>query len=476
MSSIYFIGIGGTAMASVAIALSHSGHAITGSDTGLYPPMSTYLDEHNIRYFSGFSAENLKSVMPDMVVVGNAVSRGNEELEYALNERMELVAMPDLVRRELIGKDTSVVVAGTHGKTTTTSIVAWLLESGGLKPGYLVGGIPENFGIGCRPSGRSEEGFFVSEGDEYDTAFFDKRSKFLLYRPDIAIINNIEFDHADIFSSLEDIKRSFRLLVNLIPSNGALIVNGDDPVAMEVSSGSRCRVETFGLSEGCDWSARNIMVEENGSSFDLYYKGSFERRFHAPLFGNYNILNTLASIAVATLAGMTLELTAEGLLHLLRPKRRMETVGTYEGNITLVEDFAHHPTAIRVTLEAIQQRWPERRIITCFEPRSNTTTRNIFQRELSECFGPAAVVVMGKVHRPERYGPEGSLDTARLKTELEQQGKTVFLAGSNPDNYPGDIVGFLESNLQQDDVVLMLTNGSFAGLKKALTESFQKKR
>ncbi|KZK73989.1 MAG: UDP-N-acetylmuramate--alanine ligase [Pelodictyon luteolum] len=475
MSSIYFIGIGGTAMASVAVALSRIGHAVTGSDTGLYPPMSTYLDEHNIRYFNGFNPENLKQVMPDMVVVGNAVSRGNEELEYALNEKMELVSMPDLVRRELIGHNTSIVVAGTHGKTTTTSIIAWLLEYGGLKPGFLVGGIPENFGIGCRPSGRSEAGFFVSEGDEYDTAFFDKRSKFLLYRPDIGLINNVEFDHADIFNSLEEIKRSFRLFVNLIPSNGALIVNGDDPAAMEVAAGARCRVETFGLTEGCDWMARNIEVGENGSAFDLYYKGSLERRFHAPLFGNYNITNTVASIAVATLAGMTLQQTAEALPGFLRPKRRMETIGTFEGNITVVEDFAHHPTAIKVTLEAIRERWPQRRIITCFEPRSNTTTRNIFQRELAECFGPAEVVVMGKVHRPERYGPEGSLDTGKLKEALEAEGKTVFLAGADPDDYPGDIIRFLHENLHPNDVVLMLTNGSFAGLKTAFTESFQKK-
>ncbi|TCD48640.1 UDP-N-acetylmuramate--L-alanine ligase [Chlorobium sp. N1] len=475
MSSIYFIGIGGTAMASVAVALSHLGHAVTGSDTGLYPPMSTYLDEHNIRYFQGFRKENLESVRPDLVVVGNAVSRGNEELEYALDEQMELVSMPDLVRRELIGKNTSIVVSGTHGKTTTTSIVAWLLEYGGLRPGFLIGGIPENFGIGCRPSGRSENGFFVSEGDEYDTAFFDKRSKFLLYRPDIALINNIEFDHADIFSSLEEIKRSFRLLVNLIPSKGALIVNGDDPVAMEVAGGARCRVETFGLGEGCDWNARGVTVEEEGSSFDLYYKGSFERRFRAPLFGNHNVTNTVASIAIATLAGMTLEQAAEGLEGFLRPKRRMETVGTYPGNITLVEDFAHHPTAIRVTLEAVKERWPKRRILTCFEPRSNTTTRSIFQRELGECFGPADVVVMGRVHRPERYGPGGALDTGKIKAALEAEGKRVFLAGSDPDDYPGDIVRFLQGELRENDVVLMLTNGSFAGLKEALTESFQKK-
>ena len=189
MSSIYFIGIGGSAMASVAVALSHMGHAVTGSDTQLYPPMSTYLENHNIRYFNDFSAENLKSASPDLVVVGNAISRGNPDLEYALDTHMELISMPELVRRELIGRHTSIVVAGTHGKTTTTSLAAWLLEAGGFLPGFLIGGIPENFGDGCRPSGLSEPGFFVTEGDEYDSAFFDKRSKFLHYRPDIAIIN-----------------------------------------------------------------------------------------------------------------------------------------------------------------------------------------------------------------------------------------------------------------------------------------------
>ena len=403
MSSIYFIGIGGTAMAAVAVALSHAGHAITGSDTQLYPPMSTYLEDHNIRYFNGFSAENLKHASPDVVVVGNAISRGNPELEYSLNHHVALASMPDLVREHLIGNNTSLVVTGTHGKTTTTSLIAWLLEHGGLKPGFLVGGIPENFSIGCRASGRSEEGFFVSEGDEYDTSFFDKRSKFLLYRPDIAIINNIEFDHADIFNSLEDIKRSFRLFVNLIPENGTLFINGDDPVAVEIAARAFCKVERFGLKTDSEWSARNISLDGDASSFEVFYKNALLGSISVPLFGNHNIMNALAAVAAATSTGLPFEAIRHGMALFKRPKRRMEIIGTFPGNITLIEDFAHHPTAVRVTLEAIEQLYSGRRIVTCFEPRSNTTTRNIFQQELSECFGPAAIVVIGKVNRPDRY-------------------------------------------------------------------------
>ena len=474
MSSIYFIGIGGTAMASVAVALSHAGHAITGSDTQLYPPMSTYLEEHNIRYFNGFSAENIKHASPDVVVVGNAISRGNVELEYALNHHIELASMPDLVREHLIGNNTSIVVTGTHGKTTTTSLIAWVLEHGGLKPGFLVGGIPENFSIGCRASGRSEEGFFVSEGDEYDTSFFDKRSKFLLYRPDIAIINNIEFDHADIFNSLEDIKRSFRLFVNLIPENGALFVNGDDPAAVKIASKAFCKVERFGLQTDSEWSARNIALEGDASSFDVFYKNTLLGTVSVPLFGNHNIMNALAAVAAATRTGLPFEAIRQSMALFKRPKRRMEIIGTFPGNITLIEDFAHHPTAVRVTLEAIEQLYAGRRIVTCFEPRSNTTTRNIFQQELSECFGPAAIVVIGKVHRPDRYPPDESLNIVQLEESLQRQGKTVFLAGRNSTDYPDDIVAFLKSQLIDDDVVILLSNGSFSNLKTLLSEYFQK--
>ena len=474
MSSLYFIGIGGTAMASVAVALSHMGHAVTGSDTQLYPPMSTYLEEHNIRYFNGFSERNLESATPDYVVVGNAVSRGNPELEYALDNRLELLSMPDLVRRELIGRNTSVVVAGTHGKTTTTSITAWLLEAGGLEPGFLVGGIPENFSMGCRPSGMTEQGFFVTEGDEYDSAFFDKRSKFLLYRPDIAIVNNVEFDHADIFGSLEEIKRSFRLLVNLVPRNGLVLVNGDDPNALEVTSKAHCRVEQFSLAHDADWSAADIAASPEGTTFTLRRNGELLGRVFAPLFGNYNVMNVLAATGAAMHAGVGFDAIVRGLASFRRPKRRMEIVGEFHDGITLMEDFAHHPTAVRVTLGAIASCYPGRRIIACFEPRSNTTSRSIFQKELAECFEAASVVVLGRVNRPERYAPEERLDTERLCRDLAGKGKRIFAAGRTGNDYPADIVRFLEGEIRAEDVVVLLTNGSFGNLKQLLTESFQK--
>lgn len=475
MGSFYFIGIGGTAMASVAVALSEAGHTVIGSDTQLYPPMSSYLDEHHIHYCNGFSEKNLEGLPPETaIVVGNAISRGNPELEYALDQHLELLSMPDVVRHYLIGGNTSIVVAGTHGKTTTTSLVAWLLDGGGLEPGFLVGGIPENFALGCRPSRQSEHGFFVTEGDEYDTAFFDKRSKFLLYRPDIAIINNIEFDHADIFDSLEDIKRSFRLFVNLIPRNGLLLVNGDDPVAVEIASRALCTVERFGLNAESEWSASNIRSDSDASTFELLHNGAMMGTMRVPLFGNYNIMNALAAIAAASHCGLSIEAIKHAMPLFKRPKRRMEIVGTYARNITLIEDFAHHPTAIRVTLDALGTLYAGRRIIACFEPRSNTTTRNIFQQELVACFGAASIVVMGKVHRAERYSADKSLNTNLLKEMLEKEGKTVFLAGSEAAAYPADIVKFLQPQIREGDVVVLLSNGSFGNLKNLLIEHFQK--
>lgn len=473
MSSIYFIGIGGSAMASVAVALSHMGHAVTGSDTQLYPPMSTYLDYHNIRYFKDFTVENIRSASPDLVVVGNAISRGNPDLETALDQHMELISMPELVRRELIGRHTSVVVAGTHGKTTTTSLAAWLLEAGGLLPGFLIGGIPENFGNGCRPTKLSNPGFFVTEGDEYDSAFFDKRSKFMHYRPDIAIINNVEFDHADIFDSLDDIERNFRLFVNLVPSNGLLVVNGDDPVSMRVASKAFCRVETFGLKREADWTATNIETNENGTAFTVVRSGKTVGQVKVPTFGSYNVMNALAATAAATHTGVSFESIIKGLASFKLPKRRMELVGEYENGVTLIEDFAHHPTAIRLTLGAIAERYPGRRIVACFEPRSNTTTRNIFQNELAESFEDASVIVLGKVNRPDRYAPEKRLDTAQLCGELEAKGKRVFVAGGS--EYPNDIVSFIDAERQPDDLIVLLSNGSFSGLKALLVESFEKK-
>ncbi len=476
MSSIYFIGIGGTAMASVAVALSRAGHSVSGSDTTIYPPMSDYLAEHRIACHKGFDPENLIGDKPDTIVVGNAVSRGNPELEFALNERRRLVSMPEIVRNELIGDNRSVVITGTHGKTTTTSLAAWLFECGGLRPGFLVGGIAENFQTGCRPSGRSRNGIFVTEGDEYDTAFFDKRSKFLHYRPDIAVINNIEFDHADIFDSLDDIEKSFRQFVSLIPSNGLLLVNGHDEAACRSAEHAFCNVERFGFSPEFEWAALDLSFSPGGTSFTLRRRGEDAGAISTEQFGTYNALNTLAAIACASHGGVPTEAVREGLLSFKRPKRRMETVGEFPGGVTLIDDFAHHPTAVRATLSSIRDRYPERRIIACFEPRSNTSTRKLFQDEFAQSFADADVVVLGRVHRPERYARENRLDTGALGEALARKGKTVFTGGvTEESDYPEDIVSFIRRHTRPGDLVVLLSNGSFSGLRSLLTESFREK-
>ncbi len=476
-SSIYFIGIGGTAMASVAVALSEAGYRVSGSDTTLYPPMSDYLLERGITCHKGFAADHLVQTKPDTIVVGNAISRGNPELEYALNRHMPIISMPAIVSRLLIDGNTSIVVSGTHGKTTTTSLIAWLFEYGSLKPGFLIGGIAENFGAGCRASGNRDScGWFITEGDEYDSAYFDKRSKFMHYRPDIAIINNIEFDHADIFGSIEDIKRTFRHFVNLVPSEGLLLCNAHDPLAISIAEKAFCRVERFGIDEHtADWSARNVAVTGTGTEFELVHRGIAMGTMRTPLFGTHNLLNTLAAIGAASKANIPLPVIAEGLTTFKGPKRRMEVIGEFSGNITLIDDFAHHPTAIKATLDALRQRFPSRRIIACFEPRSNTSTRNTFQESFTTCFDSADIVVLGKVHRPERYAQAERLDTADIVTKLHQKGKTAFASGLTAEPYPDDIVNFLKRSIRQNDVIILLSNGSFDGLKVLLRESFHKK-
>ncbi|MES2765969.1 MAG: Mur ligase family protein, partial [Bacteroidota bacterium] len=396
MQSFYFLGIAGTAMGSVAVAMAKLGYTVYGSDHQVYPPMSDYLEANNILYTNGYSAEDLIAKNPDIVVVGNAIARGNPALEYALNEHMTLIAMPEIIRTYLIGRNTSVVIAGTHGKTTTASMTAWLFESAGLEPGYLIGGVPRNFTQSCRAVSDSRNntktGFFVSEGDEYDSAFFDKRSKFLHYSPDIAVINNIEFDHADIFHSLDDVKRTFKHFARIIPQNGVLLIPADEENSHDVAEGVPTNVQTFGLSHAADWRAENIKYTAHGTDFLLKRGDDDLGEFHLPMAGEHNLKNAVAALACAIHAGADVELLKAGLSKFLPPKRRMEVVHEI-GGITVIDDFGHHPTAIRETLGAVKQNYPGRRIIACFEPRSNTTTQNIFQQELEDCFEDADAIV-----------------------------------------------------------------------------------
>lgn len=464
-------------MGAVALACRQLGFEVCGSDANIYPPMSDFLRESGIPYYEGFYGNNIIDANPDTIVVGNSVSRGNPELEYALDARMTLVSMPEIIRDYLIAKNTSIVISGTHGKTTTSSLTAWLLDSAGLNLGFLIGGIPGNYKQGCRPAPKSDNGYFVSEGDEYDTAFFDKRSKFLLYKPTIAVINNLEFDHADIFSSLDDIKKSFRLFARLIPRNGLLLAANEDANVREIAAAALSKVETFGLAEDAFWRAIDIEYSETGTSFTLVKNGENIAGFSTKLSGEHNLKNTLAAIAVAMNTGISINDIQHGLNTYNLPKRRLETIGTWNG-CTVIDDFAHHPTAIAETLKTLRQKYKGSRIVACFEPRSNTTTRNIFQKELPASFQNADIVCFGALNRPERYGESERLDTALIAETLRSQGKTVQIIspeeGTNP-QWGKNVYSFLEKNVREGDVIVLLSNGDFGGLRALLREGIGEK-
>lgn len=463
---LYFIRIGGTAMGSVAAACRELGWEVFGSEEVLYEPMKSYLSAAGVTVFSKFDPAHLDEINPDFVVVGNAVSRGNEELEYALDRRLSLISLPDLVGRELIQKHSSIVVAGTHGKTTTTSMMAWMLECAGHSPGFLVGGVPRNFEVSCRPAS-VESGVFVTEGDEYDSAYWDKRSKFLHYRPDFAVVNNIEFDHADIFSSLEEIKKSFRLFIRMVPRRGFVVANGDDANVLEVLKSKASPVVTFGFGEKCDYRA----VDRSNNSFTVVAHGATKGRIELSVEGDLNQRNFLAVAAVADLNGIGFEPIARAAATYLPPKRRMEEIGEYRG-ATVIDDFGHHPTAIAETLRALRARYPGRAITAVFEPRSNSTTRNIFQRELAECFEGASRVAIGALDRPHRYNQEERLNLDVLVSALQVTGidaMALTLEQGATDGWGAIIKEWLDERVQPGELLVLFSNGDLGGLRQMLS-------
>ena len=464
MKHFYFIGIGGTAMAGVAAALRQQGHGVSGVDNGVYPPMSDFLAAQGISWHQQFDAANVSALEAGTtVVIGNAMSRGNAEVEEVLNRRLPYTSLAALVGEHLIAGNSSVVIAGTHGKSTTSSLMAWVLESAGRVPGFLIGGIPENFGQGCRPSPAG--GVFVTEGDEYDTAFFDKRSKFVHYRPDVAVINNVEFDHADIFDSLEHVKRSFRQFVNLVPGNGVLLVNGDDANAMDVVREAHTEVVTFGLGASCHLVAGDIRFVEGHTAFTVTDKRtSHKHRFTTSLAGEFNVRNTLAVIAAARRIGIGDEEIQTAFSSFLSIRRRMEVIAEANG-ITLIDDFAHHPTALRLTLTALREKYTGRRLVACFEPRSNTTTRCIYQKEITEALALADVAVIGAIDRPHRYAEHERLSPERVARELEVLG---VIARAIPD--PAEMVEGVAEVMQPGDVIALCSNGKFGGAHQLLRE------
>jgi UDP-N-acetylmuramate: L-alanyl-gamma-D-glutamyl-meso-diaminopimelate ligase len=453
--SVHFVGICGTAMASAAAALQEKGVHVTGSDQNVYPPMSTFLAERKIEVMSGYAEPNL-SRRPDLVVIGNAISRGNPEAEYVLDHKLPYCSLPELLKHFFIRGKRSLVVTGTHGKTTTTSLLTWIFEHNGLNPSYLIGGIPNNLGQGAR---FTDSEWFIIEGDEYDTAFFDKRSKFVHYLPEVAIVNNLEFDHADIFPNLDAIKTSFNHFIRLIPRNGLLLGNGDDLNLAPLLNVTHCPVKRFGLGEGNAIQAFNLRYGPTATEFEI---PSF--KFHTNFVGELNVRNALAVIACAKHCGMKNHQIQSAFDTFKGIKRRMEVRGI-AGGVTVVDDFGHHPTAIRETLSALRIKYPNQKLWAIFEPRSNTTRRNVFQTELVAAFADADQVVVAQVARLELLPPEHRLDPERLMRELKVAGKT---AAYLPD--VETIVGHVLSRAQGGDVVVVFSNGGFGGIHNKLLE------
>ena len=394
---IHFIGICGTAMATAAALLKQRGHDVRGSDQNIYPPMSDFLAAEGIPVLTGFSPDHISADV-DLVVVGNAISRGNPELEAVLDRKIRYCSLPEAIRDHFLWDSRSIVLAGTHGKTTTTSLTGWLLTDGKLDPTVLVGGIALNFGDGGSSYRLGSGRDFVIEGDEYDSAYFDKTAKFLKYLPDIASISNIEFDHADIYADLESVRLAFRRLVNLVPRNGLLLLGADSPHASDLRAHAVSPVETFGTTAGATWRAFDIEHVDGVTRFTVRRGGETFGRFESPLLGVHNVRNALAGIAVGSRVGLGASQLAEGLKAFKGVKRRLETVGVRR-DVTVIDDFAHHPTAVYETLAALRTGYPTRRLWAVFEPRSASSCRRVFQDAFAGAFGAADEVVIAGVFR-----------------------------------------------------------------------------
>jgi UDP-N-acetylmuramate: L-alanyl-gamma-D-glutamyl-meso-diaminopimelate ligase len=456
---IHFIGICGTAMATLAAMLQARGHAVQGSDRGIYPPMSDFLRREGIRVFDGYRPEQITPEI-DVVVVGNAISRGNPELEYVLDRKIRFVSLPEALRDRFLWQARSVVIAGTHGKTTTTALTGWLLTSAGRDPSVLIGGIARNLGSSYRlGAGRH----FVLEGDEYDSAFFDKTAKFLKYLPDVAVVANLEYDHADIYPDMDALRLAFRRFMQLVPRGGRLLVGADSDEAMAVSRDAPAPVETFGLAATADWRATSIASAGGTLRFEVAHRGEPLGPFELPLVGTHNVKNALAALAIARGEGVSLEEIRTGLAGFLGVSRRMELRGIARG-VSVYDDFAHHPTAIRETLQAVRAAFPDRRIWGVFEPRSATSCRRVFQDDFARAFAESGAdqIVLAAVFR------SALPDHERLSAE--DLVRDVTRAGRRARYIPSvsDIVATIAREAEDGDLVVIMSNGGFEGIHEKL--------
>jgi UDP-N-acetylmuramate: L-alanyl-gamma-D-glutamyl-meso-diaminopimelate ligase len=460
MRRIHLIGICGTAMGTLAAMLKARGHDVRGSDQHVYPPMSDFLRQQGITLLEGYRPENITAEI-DLVVVGNAISRGNVELEEVLDRKIRYGSLPEVIRDEFLWAARSVVIAGTHGKTTTTSLTGWLLTHGGVDPTVLVGGIVENFEGSYRlGSGRE----FVIEGDEYDSAFFDKTAKFLKYLPDIAVVNNIEFDHADIYPDLDAIRLAFRRFVNLVPRRGLLLLGADNADAQALQANAHCRVETFGLNDGATWQGHDLRVGATATGFSVRREGAPMGAFEVPMLGAYNVRNALAAIAVGAAVGLDTDTMAEGLRKFRGIRRRLEHRGT-EAGVMVYDDFAHHPTAIEETLAGVRSAHPSRSIWAIFEPRSATSCRRIFQSDFARALGHADHVILPAVFR-STLPEDQRLSAEGVVGDLERAGVDARYIPQTD-----DIVRTVSREAKPGDLVIVMSNGGFDNIHQKLLDA-----
>jgi UDP-N-acetylmuramate: L-alanyl-gamma-D-glutamyl-meso-diaminopimelate ligase len=451
----HFLGICGTAMGSVAAALRERGFTVTGSDENIYPPMSTFLESRGIALHQGYRPENIPADA-EIIVVGNAITRGNLEVEAVLNRKLYYASLPEVLKQFFLRGRHNLVVTGTHGKTTTTALLTWIMTDAKLDPSYMIGGIPKNLGQGAR---FNDSKYFVIEGDEYDSAFFDKRSKFVHYLPELLIVNNIEFDHADIFHNLDEIKLSFRRLLNIVPQNGMVLLNGDDPNCVEVARDCRAQILEIGLSPNCGQQIRDVACSSDGSRFTL---GADE--FEVPLVGEFNVRNAAMAISAARFYGVSVEEIRKGLASFQGIARRQELRGE-AGGVKVIDDFGHHPTAIRETLRALRHRYPGCRLWAVFEPRSNTTRRAVFQQELPDALKLADGVFISQIARLDQIPKAERLDPDAVVAAILESGRPAF--------YEPDVAHILDRlvpMLKAKDVVVVFSNGGFDGIHGKLLE------
>jgi UDP-N-acetylmuramate: L-alanyl-gamma-D-glutamyl-meso-diaminopimelate ligase len=463
-SRIHFIAICGVGMASLAGLCQSQGYRVTGSDENVYPPMSTYLQGIGIPILNGYSREHIQD-RPDLVIVGNAVSKNNPEVQAVLESNVPYISFPDALGKFLIGSRQSLVIAGTHGKTTTTALAAWVLARAGLEPGFFVGGVPIDFGSGWNPG----KGIHVVlEGDEYDSAFFDKGPKFLHYRPLRAIVTSLEFDHADIYRDLDHLKEAFRRFLELIPRQGAVVACHDDVAVREIIGASSCRVISYGDNGGAfDWTAKNVRADQGRTFFEPRYRGKSDGEIELALMGRHNVKNALAVYAMAREMDVARCDLLDGFASFSGVKRRQEVKGE-EGGVLVIDDFAHHPTAVKETIDAVKAAYPGRRLWAVFEPRSNTSRRRIFAREFVQALASADRTLVAGLYLPEKIPEQERLRPWEVVDEINR------LAGAACAHYveqSTQIPSMIASEAEPGDIVLVMSNGGFNGVQEKILQA-----